>query len=73
MGPDCSRVDSILYYSSLIKVYKGLRNFDKYAESMHEYQRLVETMHLDVFKRDVRFVEERYANERRVATDKRKK
>ena len=54
--------DSINYYSVTTRLYKGLRDFDNYVASVEESRRLIETKNLDIFRNDVRFLEERYNN-----------
>ncbi len=54
--------DSINYYSVSTRLYKGLRDFDNYVASVEESRRLIETKNLNIFRNDVRFLEERYNN-----------
>ncbi len=54
--------DSINYYSIATRLYKGLRDFDNYVASVEESRRLIETKNLEIFRNDVRFLEERYNN-----------
>lgn len=73
LTPASSYFDSVSYYSTALKVYSGLRDIDKFSSSVKQFLTIEENMYLDIFKRDVRFIEERYANEVREASDKRKK
>ena len=73
LSPYDSHFDSIAYYATAMRLFRGVKDIDNYSFTSDEYHRLVENMYLDIFKRDVRFVEERYANERREETDRRKK
>lgn len=62
LRPSSSINDSITYYSVATRLYKGLRDFDNYVASVEESRRLIETKNLDIFRNDVRFLEERYNN-----------
>ena len=73
LTPTSTYFDSIGYYSTALKAYGGLHDIDMFSQSVQEFLRIEENMYLDVFKRDVRFIEERYANERREEADRRKK
>ena len=62
LRPSSSINDSITYYSVATRLYKGLRDFDNYVASVEESRRLIETKNLEIFRNDVRFLEERYNN-----------
>jgi tetratricopeptide (TPR) repeat protein len=54
--------DSIHYFSSATSLYKGLKDFDNYVSSIEESRKLIETLNMNIFNKDVRFLEERYNN-----------
>ncbi|MBO4476135.1 MAG: hypothetical protein J5737_05405 [Bacteroidales bacterium] len=62
-NPGSGAIDSIKYYYAASKVFEGLKDFDNYAYSVSQNRRLIEEMHLNVFKNDVRYLEERYQNQ----------
>ena len=72
LGPASQAVDSINYYTTAARIYLGLKDYDGYIYATEQNRRLIDTMNNDIFKKDVRFLEERYKNQLAIANKERK-
>lgn len=62
LPPGCSPYDSISFLASSAEIYKGLKQYDDYIAVHAKCDSLTETITLNVFNSDIRFLEERHRN-----------